>query len=78
MTIPTPDDGAQPLPGGGKAKPEDGKGSGQGADTALEALIRKRQAEPSPVDLSDLDSQDDPLPPQPPAIPAGAAGAPSA
>jgi hypothetical protein len=76
MTIPTPDgDGALPLPGDEKEKSEEAKRSGQGADTALEALIRKRQAEPTPADLSDLGCQDDPMPPQPPAVPAGAAGA---
>lgn len=56
-------DGAAPSPANGDGANGDGMGarkddkgsSGEGADTALEALIRKRQQAGTPVDPADLD-----------------------
>jgi hypothetical protein len=82
MTRPAPgpsrEDPAEPIPVDGK----DGKGSGEGADTALEALIRKRKELTPPDELADLGTPPDALPDvggpegarpaQPPALPAPA------
>ena len=57
--------GSVPAIPGGESKP----GSGEGANTALEALIRKRKQAENPADPEPPDA----LPPLPPAFPAAAA-----
>jgi hypothetical protein len=64
--LPSTDD-APPLPKDGKVGGADGQRSGEGADTALEILIRKRkQAElPPDLDLGDCGPPHIPVPPPP-------------
>ena len=64
------------LPKAGDIKPvpsrdgnSDGGRSGEGADTALEILIRKRREAEKPVDLDDLDKLGDLIPPEAPVPP---------
>jgi hypothetical protein len=65
LALPHPDE--TPLPQGGQADAgTDGRRSGEGADTALEILIRKRKQAEIPVDL-DLGDCAPPQAPQPPA-----------
>jgi hypothetical protein len=54
-----PDGGTPPVDGDGAdghgARKDRNGGSGEGADTALEALIRKRKQAEAPIDPADLD-----------------------
>ena len=57
--------------GGDSAEPADGQRSGEGAATALEALIRKRREAGTPADPLDPpfpDCEQPPMPPLPPAL----------
>ena len=66
VALPRTDD-TPPLPKDGKVDPgADGQRSGEGADTALEILIRKRKQSEIPVDL-DLGECTPPQAPLPPA-----------